>query len=322
MEQASPPPPDDILDLQVNGYAGVDFNNVATTPDEMREACRRLREDGVSRILATIITDDVESMAARLTVGADLVMLVLGVVPVLVAGVFAARTAGGPLAWIEWVVGGVIGVTIATGVLRTARGQKLSQELLETLLVCAALAIGVGLLTAALGACSGRPAASAPSSPRSLPSTSPSCPRPSTPSATSWASRRWRSVASGVVRTPVSVPSSCVVSPAARSAMPCRTASATTGGSSAYFAGSSTTLASIGPSSGSEDAASGGRYCRIAPERPTVIAVPPTTPTARYSFPFPRCAIRHSCWRRLPGRCHCLTLIAWSRRLRSGSSCW
>lgn len=92
-----------------------------------------------------------ESMAARLTVGADLVMLVLGVVPVLVAGVFAARTAGGPLAWIEWVVGGVIGVTIATGVLRTARGQKLSQEFLETLLVCAALAIGVGLLTAAYG---------------------------------------------------------------------------------------------------------------------------------------------------------------------------
>ncbi|NLE39161.1 MAG: N-acetylglucosamine-6-phosphate deacetylase [Pirellulaceae bacterium] len=66
MEQAALPPPDDILDLQVNGYAGVDFNNVATTPDEMREACRRLREDGVSRILATIITDDVESMAARL----------------------------------------------------------------------------------------------------------------------------------------------------------------------------------------------------------------------------------------------------------------
>ncbi|HBO44427.1 MAG TPA: N-acetylglucosamine-6-phosphate deacetylase [Planctomycetaceae bacterium] len=66
MEQASLPPPDDILDLQVNGYAGVDFNNGATTPNEMHEACRRLREDGVKHILATIITDDVGSMAARL----------------------------------------------------------------------------------------------------------------------------------------------------------------------------------------------------------------------------------------------------------------
>src|SRR5690606_41569736 len=58
---------------------------------------------------------------------------------------------GGPRGGLGWVVGGVIGVTSATGVLRTARGQKLSQELLETLLVCAALAIGVGLLAVAYG---------------------------------------------------------------------------------------------------------------------------------------------------------------------------
>ena len=54
------------VDLQVNGYAGVDFNSDSLTLDAMQMACRRLRDDGVAGLLATIITDSVDLMAARL----------------------------------------------------------------------------------------------------------------------------------------------------------------------------------------------------------------------------------------------------------------
>ena len=54
------------FDLQVNGYAGVDFNKDDLTPDELHLACRRLRDDGVGGILATVITEDVARMALRL----------------------------------------------------------------------------------------------------------------------------------------------------------------------------------------------------------------------------------------------------------------
>ena len=54
------------VDLQVNGYAGVDFNSDALTGDALDEACRRLRADGVRQILATIITDDLDAMGRRL----------------------------------------------------------------------------------------------------------------------------------------------------------------------------------------------------------------------------------------------------------------
>jgi len=54
------------VDLQVNGYAGVDFNAESLSPEDIRQACAALRRDGVATILATIITDEVEAMAARL----------------------------------------------------------------------------------------------------------------------------------------------------------------------------------------------------------------------------------------------------------------
>src|SRR5688572_5724008 len=56
-----------FFDLQVNGYAGVDFNKDDLTPDELHRACERLRADGVGGILATIITEDVSRMALRLS---------------------------------------------------------------------------------------------------------------------------------------------------------------------------------------------------------------------------------------------------------------
>ena len=55
------------FDLQVNGYAGVDFNGDDWTLEQLLAACRRLRPaDGVAGILATIITAEVTAMCRRL----------------------------------------------------------------------------------------------------------------------------------------------------------------------------------------------------------------------------------------------------------------
>jgi N-acetylglucosamine-6-phosphate deacetylase len=53
------------VDLQVNGYAGVDFNQDDLSADALHRACLRLQSDGV-RCLATIISDDLDVMCARL----------------------------------------------------------------------------------------------------------------------------------------------------------------------------------------------------------------------------------------------------------------
>ena len=57
---------DQLFDIQINGYAGVDFNADRLTPEALHEACAKLLDDGVSQILATVITDTIEKMAARL----------------------------------------------------------------------------------------------------------------------------------------------------------------------------------------------------------------------------------------------------------------
>jgi N-acetylglucosamine-6-phosphate deacetylase len=58
--------PFQYFDLQVNGYAGVDFNQDDLAEADLRHACQRLREDGVDGVLATIITDQLPRMEARL----------------------------------------------------------------------------------------------------------------------------------------------------------------------------------------------------------------------------------------------------------------
>ena len=57
---------DGFVDLQVNGYAAVDFNADKLVMEDVAAVCRRLREDGVAGILATVITADVEAMCRRL----------------------------------------------------------------------------------------------------------------------------------------------------------------------------------------------------------------------------------------------------------------
>jgi N-acetylglucosamine-6-phosphate deacetylase len=55
-----------FFDLQVNGYAGVDFNQDDVTAEQLHRACEKLVADGVDGILATIITEQFAQMAARI----------------------------------------------------------------------------------------------------------------------------------------------------------------------------------------------------------------------------------------------------------------
>lgn len=54
------------LDLQVNGFGGVDFNRDGLTTEALRTACERLREAGGGQFLATVITAPPDAMCRRL----------------------------------------------------------------------------------------------------------------------------------------------------------------------------------------------------------------------------------------------------------------
>ncbi len=54
------------VDLQVNGYAGLDFNSDSFSDEQIRQVCERLRKDGVEKILATVITASLPQMLARI----------------------------------------------------------------------------------------------------------------------------------------------------------------------------------------------------------------------------------------------------------------
>jgi N-acetylglucosamine-6-phosphate deacetylase len=48
-----------FLDLQVNGFAGVDFNDPATAPDQVHQAIAAMRAHGVTQVLPTLISSPV-----------------------------------------------------------------------------------------------------------------------------------------------------------------------------------------------------------------------------------------------------------------------
>ncbi len=60
------------VDLQVNGYAGIDFNRDGLEADDLHRVCERLDADGVGSVLATVITDDLDAMCRRLSALASL----------------------------------------------------------------------------------------------------------------------------------------------------------------------------------------------------------------------------------------------------------
>ncbi len=55
-----------FLDLQLNGYAGIDWNKEALSAEELHKACQLLKDEGVSGFLATIITEKLDLMVGRL----------------------------------------------------------------------------------------------------------------------------------------------------------------------------------------------------------------------------------------------------------------
>lgn len=55
-----------FFDLQINGYAGTDFCSKDVTLEEFRHACDALKADGIDGILATLITDSLESLETKL----------------------------------------------------------------------------------------------------------------------------------------------------------------------------------------------------------------------------------------------------------------
>jgi N-acetylglucosamine-6-phosphate deacetylase len=56
-----------FFDLQVNGYAGIDFNRDDVTPEDLHRACERLDADGIEACLIAIITDTIDAMCRRLS---------------------------------------------------------------------------------------------------------------------------------------------------------------------------------------------------------------------------------------------------------------
>jgi len=55
------------FDLQVNGYAGTDLCSSSLDAEQLHIACQALLDDGVDGILATLITDDLQSLVAKLS---------------------------------------------------------------------------------------------------------------------------------------------------------------------------------------------------------------------------------------------------------------
>jgi N-acetylglucosamine-6-phosphate deacetylase len=53
-----------FMDLQVNGFAGIDFNDPALSVDQVAEAAEAMRRTGVTRCLPTLISSSFERFAA------------------------------------------------------------------------------------------------------------------------------------------------------------------------------------------------------------------------------------------------------------------
>jgi len=62
-----------FVDLQVNGYGGIDFNADKLSEADLLAACRQLTEHGVEQILATVITAPLEKMISRIERIAELI---------------------------------------------------------------------------------------------------------------------------------------------------------------------------------------------------------------------------------------------------------
>src|SRR5580658_8998697 len=55
-----------FVDLQVNGFAGVDYNSAASTHEEIAQSIRAMFACGVTRFFPTVITGSPDNMSAAL----------------------------------------------------------------------------------------------------------------------------------------------------------------------------------------------------------------------------------------------------------------
>src|SRR5580700_1890498 len=55
------------IDLQVNGFAGVDYNSAASTHEEIAQSIRAMFACGVTRFFPTVITGSPDNMSAALS---------------------------------------------------------------------------------------------------------------------------------------------------------------------------------------------------------------------------------------------------------------
>ncbi|MEO1992962.1 MAG: N-acetylglucosamine-6-phosphate deacetylase [Pirellulales bacterium] len=55
-----------VLDLQLNGYRGIDFNADDLSVEQLSAACQAVRADGGHSMLATVITDRLDLMKSRI----------------------------------------------------------------------------------------------------------------------------------------------------------------------------------------------------------------------------------------------------------------
>lgn len=55
-----------FIDIQVNGFAGVDYNSVSATPEEILRSLRVMSSTGVTQCLPTVITGSPENMVGAL----------------------------------------------------------------------------------------------------------------------------------------------------------------------------------------------------------------------------------------------------------------
>jgi len=62
-----------FVDLQVNGFVGVDFSDASLTADAFRDACRQLLGRGTAAFLPTVITSPLERLRRNLSLIADVI---------------------------------------------------------------------------------------------------------------------------------------------------------------------------------------------------------------------------------------------------------
>ncbi|MCA1033545.1 amidohydrolase family protein [Bacillus infantis] len=73
-----------FVDLQVNGYRGVDFNSIELTVDDVRKACLFLLEEGATSFFPTIITnsfDQIASLTSTISLAREQDELVRSMIP-------------------------------------------------------------------------------------------------------------------------------------------------------------------------------------------------------------------------------------------------